>query len=176
MFIILLDLILYCAVLYMFTVYANKHMDESYFPAVKYGKNIFEFKRYSVMYFKMGISAAVLLALGLIVGHWSTDFQNGIIITIIQIMLLLLLAFPAFSIMNVEVYVIFEKDELLLRQLSVKEQIIRYEDISYYTMDNKGNIRLYKDSQCMIKFALNNRKEQMIKELDAHHIKNKSNE
>lgn len=38
MFIILLDLILYCAVLYMFTVYANKHMDESYFPAVKYGK------------------------------------------------------------------------------------------------------------------------------------------
>ena len=63
-----------------------------------------------------------------------------------------------------------------MRQLSMKEQLIRYKDISFYTMDDKGIIKLYQDSQCIIKFALKNRKEQMIRELDEHHVKNMSNE
>ena len=176
MFVILLDLILYCVILYMYTVYANKYLHEKYFPAVKYGKSIFDFKKVSVMYFKMGICAAFLTALGLIANHWSTDFQGEILITTIQIMMLLLLTFPGLSIMKVEVYVIFEEEELLLRQLSMKEQLIRYKDISFYTMDDKGIIKLYQDSQCIIKFALKNRKEQMIRELDEHHVKNMSNE
>lgn len=74
MFIILLDLILYCAILCMYTVYANKYLHENYFPAVKYGKSIFDFKKVSVMYFRAGICAAFLAALGLIANHWSTDF------------------------------------------------------------------------------------------------------
>lgn len=88
-------------------------------------------------------------------------------------MLILLLAFPGLSIMKVEVYVIFEEEDIRLRQLSIKEQLIRYKDISFYTMDDKGNIKLYQDSQCIIKFALKNRKEQMIRELDEHHVSRK---
>lgn len=173
MFIILLDLILYCAILCMYTVYANKYLHENYFPAVKYGKSIFDFKKVSVMYFRAGICAAFLAALGLIANHWSTDFQGEILIITIQIMLILLLAFPGLSIMKVEVYVIFEEEDIRLRQLSIKEQLIRYKDISFYTMDDKGNIKLYQDSQCVIKFALKNRKEQLLKELDEHHVSRK---
>ena len=40
----------------------------------------------------------------------------------------------------------------------------------------KKIIKLYQDSQCIIKFALKNRKEQMIRKLDEHHVKNMSNE
>ena len=174
--IMLIEYVLCCIALYIYTILidkcARKHARDYKIPTIQLGKNIYEYTKFGVFAFVIGIIGATLIFLYSILK--GRNMEQGFVKDI-QIGLALWIAFIVYCLRRVETYVRFKDDRIWLLTLDPHRNpvVIKYKDVTFYEIDDTGNISLYRDSQCLIKFALKNRKEQMIRELDEHHVSRK---
>lgn len=172
----LIEYALCCIALYIYTILiykcARKHARDYKIPTIQLGKSIYEYTKFGVFAFVIGIIVENLIFLYSILK--GRKMEQGFV-TDIQIGLALWVAFIVFCLRRVETYVRFKDDGIWLSTLEPHRNpvVIKYKDVTFYEIDDTGNISLYHDSQCLIKFALKNRKEQLLKELDEHHVRRK---
>ena len=172
----LIEYALCCITTYIYTILtykcAIKHARDYKIPTIQLGQSIYEYSKFGVFFFVIGIIGESLIFLYSI--FKGRNMEQGFV-TDIQIGLALWLAFIVFCLTRVETYVRFKDDGIWLSTLVPHRYpvVIKYKDVTFYEIDDTGNISLYHDSQCLIKFALKNRKEQIIRELDDHHVRRK---
>ena len=172
----LIEYALCCIALYIYTILiykcARKHARDYKIPTIQLGNSIYEYTKFGVFAFVIGIIVATLIFLYSILK--GRNMEQGFV-TDIQIGLALWFAFIVFCLTRVETYVRFKDDGIWLSTLVPHRYpvVIKYKDVTFYEIDDTGNISLYHDSQSIIKFALKNRKEQLLKELDEHHVSRK---
>lgn len=172
----LIEYALCCITTYIYTILtykcAIKHARDYKIPTIQLGQSIYEYTKFGVFAFVIGIIGESLIFLYSI--FKGRNMEQGFV-TDIQIGLALWLAFIIFCLRRVETYVRFKDDGIWLSTLEPHRNpvVIKYKDVTFYEIDDTGNISLYHDSQCLIKFALKNRKEQLLKELDEHHVSRK---
>lgn len=114
------------------------------------GERFIDRKIFSIIYLVVAIGFTIILVFAASLPSNLKGTTKGIVI---GCFVLLILFFLLISFLYGRVYVKIGKDEIYWRKMCGKEEKVRYEDITSFTMDGSGNLKLYQGNKCILNFA-----------------------
>lgn len=114
------------------------------------GERFIDRKIFSIIYLvvAMGFTIILIFAMSL-----PSNLEGIAKIVVIGSFVVLILFFFLLSFLYGRVYIKVGKEKIHWRKMYGKEEDIRYEDITAFTMDGSGNLKLFKGDECILNFA-----------------------
>ena len=114
------------------------------------GEKFIDRKIFSIIYLVVAIGFTIILVFAASLPSNLEGRTKGIVI---GCFVLLILFFLSISFLYGRVYVKIGRDEIYWRKMCGKEEKVRCEDITSFTMDGSGNLKLYQGNKCILNFA-----------------------
>lgn len=136
------------------------------------GERFIDRKIFSIIYMVVAIGFAIILVFA---ASLPSNFEGTTKGIVIGCFVLLILFFLSISFLYGRVYIKIGKDEIYWRKMCGKEEKMRYEDITSFTMDGSGNLKLYQDNKCILNFATAEHRVFIMEVLKRHKVGVKMN-
>ena len=131
------------------------------------GERFIDRKIFSIIYMVVAIGFAIILILAVSLPSNLDGIEKGIAI---GGFIILILFFFLISFLYGRVYIKVGKDKIYWRKMCGKEDEVKYEDITAFTMDGSGNLKLYQDDKCILSFATAEHKVFTMEVLKKHKV------
>ena len=140
--------------------------------STEWGERFIDRKIYSIIYLIVAIGFSIILIFAVSLPSNLEGSKKGIVV---GCFCLLILFFFLISFGYSRVYIKIGKDEIYWRKMYGKEEHIRYEDITSFTMDSSGDLKLYQNDKCILNFATAEHKVFIREVLKNHKVDIKTN-
>lgn len=114
------------------------------------GERFIDRKVFSIIYLVVAIGFTIILVFAV---SLPSNLEGTAKRMVMGCFVLLILFFLLISFLYGRVYIKVGKDEIYWRNMWGKEEKVRYEDITSFTMDGSGNLKLYQGDKCILNFA-----------------------
>lgn len=138
----------------------------------EWGEELIDWKIFSIIYLAVAVIFAIILAFVLSYPSNLEGTRNSLST---GIFVLIILFFFLLSILYGQVYVKIGKEKISWRKMNGKECEVRYEDITSYTVDGSGNVKLYQGDKCILAFATGSNKRFVTEVLKNRKVSTKNN-
>ncbi len=123
---------------------------EKELTSTELGERFIDRKIFSIIYLVVAIGFTIILVFA---ANMPSNLEGTIKGIVIGCFVFLILFFLLISFLYGCVYVKIGKDGIYWRKMCGKEEKVKYEDITSYTMDGSGNLKLYQGNKCILNFA-----------------------
>lgn len=143
----------------------NKEMTINELGGIKVDKGFL-----AKVYLLLAIAFAIIFAFVLSFPWESSELTKQIctLIFIIIVMLNFIM-----SVICSQIYLKLEEDKIYWRKL-FKENSIKYEEIDYFSLNAMGNLKIYKNDKCVLKYELGDDRFLILGILKSHQVKSKA--
>jgi hypothetical protein len=107
-------------------------------------------KIFSIIYLAVAIGFTIILVCAL---RLPSNLEGTAKIIVVGCFIFLILFFCLISFLYGRVYIKIGKEKIYWRKMCGKEEEVRYEDITSFTMDASGNLKLFQGDKCILHFA-----------------------
>lgn len=123
---------------------------EKNLTSTELGERFIDRKIFSIIYLVVAMGFTIILVFAM---SLPSNLEGIAKIVVIGSFVVLILFFFLLSFLYGRVYIKVGKEKIHWRKMCGKEEDIRYEDITAFTMDGSGNLKLFKGDECILNFA-----------------------
>lgn len=140
---------------------------EKNLTSTELGERFIDRKIFSIIYLGVAIGFTIILVLAM---SLPSNLEGVVKIIVVGIFVLLIVFFCLMSFFYGRVYIKVGKEKIYWRKMCGKDEEIRYEDITAFTMDGSGNLKLFQGDKCVLNFATAEHKVFIMEVLKNHKV------
>lgn len=160
-------------IVFVWTIICKIQKPDGEIMRTELGERFIDWKLFSVFYLVVALGFTLIFLFALSFPSNLSGMRQGIMY---GFFLILIAFFLSLSFLYGNVYVRIGKQNIQWRRMNGEKCEIRYENISSYTMDFNGNLKLYQDDKCILSFATGKHKIFVTEVLKNHGIPTRKTE